>query len=469
MADPNWTSLLPPLLAIVLAVWTRQVFVALGAGIWLGGCILSGGHPLVGAQVAIELIVKVLEDGDNARVVLFTFVIGALIGTVESCGGVKGFINWIDNSGWMTSPRRAQLLVWLTGVLIFIESNITILVAGALARPLFDRFKISRERLAYLIDSTAAPVCMIIPLNAWGAYNIGILATLGVENPLQLFLQTIPLNFYALTATGLALVTAVTSLNLGPMGKAEERTQNGEVLWPGAQPMMDETMFVPMPEGNRPRAINMLLPMLVMIVMMPAGLYLTGGGDFREGSGSTSVLWAVLAGLAMAWLLLLSQRVANLDELSRTALRGAQGMMPMALIILLALALGKMTRDLGTGAFVAGIAANSLSPAVFLPVVFLVASAIAFSTGTSWGTFAIMLPVAVPAASAMGLPLAPFVAASLSGGIFGDHASPISDTTIMASMAAATDHIDHVRTQMPYALIAGGLALVGFLIVGLTL
>ncbi|MCA9794902.1 MAG: C4-dicarboxylate ABC transporter, partial [Candidatus Eremiobacteraeota bacterium] len=167
MADPNWTSLLPPLLAIVLAVWTRQVFVALGAGIWLGGCLISHGHPLAGAQVAIDLIVKVLEDGDNARVVLFTFVIGALIGTVESCGGVKGFINWIDDSGWMTSPRRAQLLVWLTGVLIFIESNITILVAGALARPLFDRFKISRERLAYLIDSTAAPVCMLIPLNAW--------------------------------------------------------------------------------------------------------------------------------------------------------------------------------------------------------------------------------------------------------------------------------------------------------------
>lgn len=482
MQDPSWTSILPPVLAIVLAIWTRQVFIALGAGIWLGGAFLAGG-PFSGMRLAIENTVAVLHDPGNAMVVLFTFVIGALIGTLESCGGVRGFVAWVESTGWLKSARRAQIMVWMVGLFIFIESNITILVAGSLARPLFDRFKISRERLAYLIDSTASPVCMIIPLNAWGAYNIGLLHSQGVEEPLRVFLQTIPVNFYSLTATMMALAAAVFGFNLGAMKKAEERTQGGELLWPDAQPMMDETLFAPPPEGTNPKAVNMVAPMMTMVLMMPLGLFITGRSKLleagetvesafaamQEGNGSTSVLWAVMAGLAVAWLLLLFQRSYNLDELTRTSIRGAQGMMPLALIILMALSLGSMTKQLGTGVFVAGLAAEYFSPALLLPSLFLVAALISFSTGTSWGTFAIMIPVAVPAAQAMGLPVAPFVAASLSGGVFGDHSSPISDTTIMASMAAATDHIDHVRTQMPYSLTAGGLALLGYVILGFTL
>jgi Na+/H+ antiporter NhaC len=213
----------------------------------------------------------------------------------------------------------------------------------------------------------------------------------------------------------------------------------------------------------------MILPILAMVVMMPVSLYITGNGDLIEGSGSTSVLWAVLTGLAVAWVLLLAQRGASIDELTRTALKGAGGLVPLALILLLALALGDVAQELGTGEYVARVTQGVLPPVIFLPLVFMVSSGIAFSIGSSWGTFAIMLPIAVPAAQVMGLPLAPFVAAALAGGIFGDHSSPISDTTIIASMAAATDHIDHVRTQLPYALIAGMAAIVGFLILGATL
>lgn len=470
MSEPTWTSLLPPLLAIALALWSRQVFVSLGAGIWLGAVFLENGQLLGGCRRAIEVVVSVFDDPGNTMVVLFTFVIGALIGTVEASGGVQGFLNWIESTRWLTSPARARLLVWVVGVLIFIEANITILVAGALARPLFDKFRISREKLAYLIDSTSAPICILIPLNAWGAYCLGIMTELGVGDPLNVFLASIPVNFYALAATFLALGVALWGLDWGPMRAAEERTQRGELLWPGAQPLVDETVqALPEPLPIPPRAVNMLLPIAVMVGTMPLGLYVTGNGDMRAGSGSTSVLWAVLAGLAVSWLLMLAQRGMRLDTLTRTSIKGAQGMVPLALIILLALALGRVTRLLGTGDYVAGLAADNLSPALFLPLTFLISAAIAFSTGTSWGTFAIMLPVAVPAASALGLPLAPFVAASLSGGIFGDHASPISDTTIIASMAAATDHIDHVRTQLPYCLAAGGLATLGFLALGLTL
>ena len=470
MNEPGWISLLPTVLAIVLAIWSRQVYVSLAAGIWIGWTILEGWNPLTGLATAIEQTVAVLGDPGNAKVILFTLVIGAMIATLEAAGGVRGFVRWIEGNRWVTDGRRAQFLAWIIGIVIFIESNITVLVAGAVSRPLFDRFRISRERLAYIVDSTSAPICILIPLNAWGALNLGILNELGVENALGVFIAAIPVNFYALIAFLLAGASILWKIDIGPMKRAEKRAAEGQVLWPNAQPMVDETVLSPTPVGRiAPRARNMLVPIAVMVLTMPLGLYVTGGGSMLEGSGSTSVLWAVLAGLASAWLLLLIQRGANLDELTRTGLKGAGGLMPLALILLLALALGSVARTLGAGEYVAQVTEGVLPPMFFLPLVFLVAGGIAFSIGSSWGTFAIMLPIAVPVAETLGMPLAPFVAAALSGGIFGDHSSPISDTTIISSMAAATDHIDHVRTQLPYALLAGGAAAVCFAVLGATL
>lgn len=468
MTDPTWVSILPPVLAIVLAIWTRQVYLSLGAGVWLGWVILEGWNPAAGLGRAIENSVGVLASAGNANVILFTLVIGALIATIETSGGVRGFVRFLETREWVNTPRRAQLLAWITGVVIFIESNITVLVAGSVSRPLFDRYRVSREKLAYLIDSTSAAVCILIPLNAWGAYNLGILDSLGVEDPLGVFIGSIPYNFYALAAILLALAVAIWGLDLGPMKRAEARTKEGALLWPNAQPMIDEAILSPEPNDRiPPRALNMVLPIVTMVFMMPVGLWITGDGDLRAGSGSTSVLWAVLAALAMSWILLLSQRASTVDELTRVGLKGAGGLVPLALILLLALALSDVARELGTGPFVAQVTAGVLPPVIFLPLVFLVSGGIAFSTSTSWGTFAIMLPIAVPAALALGLPPSPFVAAALAGGIFGDHSSPISDTTIISSMAAATDHIDHVRTQLPYALVAGGIATLGFALVGL--
>jgi tetracycline resistance efflux pump len=470
MSDPSWVSILPPVLAIILAIWTRQVYLSLGAGIWLGWMILEDWNPLSGLGVAIEETVAVLASAGNANVILFTLVIGALIATIETSGGVRGFIRYLESRRWVNTGKRSQLLAWVIGVIIFIESNITVLVAGAVSRPLFDRYKVSREKLAYIIDSTSASICILIPLNAWGAYNLGILESLGVENPLGVLISSIPLNFYALGAAFLALIAIVWNVDLGPMKKAEIRTQGGEKEWPESQPMIDESILSPEPDDRiPPRAVNMIVPIVTMVVMMPIGLWITGDGDLRAGSGATSVLWAVMAALAMAWLLLLAQKGSTVDELTRTGLKGAGGLVPLALILLLALALGDVANALGTGDYVAQVTAGVLPPVVFLPLVFLASAGIAFSTGTSWGTFAIMLPIAVPAAMTLGLPLAPFVAAVLSGGIFGDHSSPISDTTIISSMAAATDHIDHVRTQLPYALIAGTVATLGFALAGLTM
>jgi Na+/H+ antiporter NhaC len=463
MSEPTWISVLPPILAIGLAIWTRQVYMSLAGGLWLAWTILEGWNPLVGLAQTIESTVAVFGDAGDARVIMFTLVIGALIATVQASGGVQGFVEMLEHRKWVDSGKRAQLLAWIAGVVIFIESNITVLVAGTVARPLCDRYRCSREKLAYIIDSTSAPICILIPLNAWGAYNLQLLEGLGVENALGVFVQSIAFNFYAFAAVGLTLLVVLFGIDIGPMKKAEERTREGKLLWPDATPMIDEEVLSTAPdEGIVPRARNMVLPIAAMVLFMPLALWITGSGDIRNGSGSTSVLWSVSFGLAVSWILLISQRLFTVDALVRVALKGAGALVPLALILLLALALGDAIRELGTGEYVAQVTAGTMPNFVYLPLIFLVSGGIAFSTGTSWGTFAIMLPIAVPAAATLGLPLAPFVAASLAGGVFGDHCSPISDTTIISSMAAATDHVDHVRTQIPYALIGGGVATVAF-------
>ncbi len=460
-------SLLPPLLAIGLAIHTRQVYLSLAAGIWLGWTVLGGWNPLTGLGDSVDALVTNLTDPGNARVIMFTFAIGALIALVEVNGGVRGFVNWVERRRWVTSGRRAQLLAWILGVVIFIESNITVLVAGSICRPLFDRFRVSREKLAYIIDSTSAPVCVLIPFNAWGAYILGLLLGLGVEDAVPVLVSTIPLNLYAIAAAILAGLSAARQIDIGPMVAAQERTVEGKLHWDHAVALADPEEMAPPPADDIPhRPINMVLPVAVMVLMMPVAMYITGDGDVMAGSGSTSVLWAVLTAVGIASILSLAQRLLDIDEVSRAALRGAGGMTGMALVLLLAVTLGAVTQELGTGEYVAGAVGGRVPLPLLLPLLFMASAGIAFATGSSWGTFAIMIPVAVPLAVALSLPIAPFVAAALSGGVFGDHSSPISDTTIVSSLASASDHIEHVRTQIPYALIAGSVAAAGFAAIG---
>ncbi len=409
----------------------------------------------------------VLGEPGNTRILLFSLLIGSLVIYVEASGGVEGFIRWLERRRLVSSARGAGVLAWLIGLTIFIESNITLLVTGAVCRPLFDRYNSAREKLAYIADSTSAPICILIPFNAWGALVLGILGSLAVAEPLGVFVAAIPLNLYAIAAVTLAGITAWTGLDLGPMKKAEARAAEGVVLSSEAELTVDESLFKARLERDvPPRAVNMVLPIIAMVGMMPLGLYITGDGVLGQGSGSISALWAVIAGNVTAWVLMLAQRFASVDELVRLGLKGIEALLGLVLILLLAITLGDVCVRLGTGPYVAEVVRDIAAPALLVPATFITAALIAFATGTSWGTFAIMIPIAVPAAEALGLPIAPFLAASLSGGIFGDHASPISDTTIVASLASATDVIDHVRTQIPYALIAGGVATLGFALIG---
>ena len=308
------------------------------------------------------------------------------------------------------------------------------------------------------------------PVNAWGAFNIGLIANTGESNPVGIFFMAIPLNLYAITAVALAAYTIVSNRDIGPMRAAQERARAGEVMWPNASPMVDQSLLVQESDATTAaHAINMLLPIITMVLVLPLGMLVTGDGDLSAGSGSTSVLWAVMAALLVNWLCVLPRRSHSVNQLTGIFFKGAGGLVPVAVILLLSMALGSIATALQGGQYLASVIGDSLPAALLLPVFFLISGAIAFAIGSSWGTFAIMIPIALPVAMALGFPPAPFLAAVLSGAIFGDHASPISDTTIVASMAAATDHIDHVRTQLPYALLAGGISTLGFAIMGFVL
>ncbi len=467
MSDPSWYSVLPPVLAIVLAIWSKQVIPSLAAGIWMGHTLLSQFNPLTGIAQALDGTIDVLTDAGDARVLIFTLLVGPLIATIEHSGGVRGFVRFLETRHWVHNGVRAQFLAWATGLVIFVESSITLLVAGSVSRPLFDRYRISREKLAYLIDATSAPVCVMIPLNAWGAFIISLVASTGVENPLQTFIAAVPLNLYAIIAILLAGIVIWKNIDIGPMKKAEARTQNGDVLWPGSVPLVDVSAERAIDDkDNVPSAWLMILPILAMVAMMPVSLYITGDGNIIKGSGSVSVLWSVCLGLGVAWLMTLASGGSSVAELMQVFMKGAGDLLPIAIILLLALALGDVATELGTGIYVAQAVSGNVPAVLLAPLVFLVSAFIAFSVGSSWGTFAIMIPIAIPIAATLGLPVPLMLAAAISGAIFGDHASPISDTTVLASMASATDHIDHVRTQLPYALIAAALAAIGFLLLG---
>jgi len=468
MTDPAWYSVLPPLLAIVLAIWSKQVIPSLFAGIWIGHTLLIQFNPLAGLVAGLDGMINVFTDPGDARVLVFTLLIGPLIATIEHSGGVRGFVHYLEDRHWVHNGFRAQILAWAIGLIIFVESSITLLVAGSVSRPLFDRYRVSREKLAYLIDATSAPVCVMIPLNAWGAFIISLVASTGVENPLQVFIAAVPLNLYAITAILLAGVVVWKNINIGPMKKAEERTQRGEVLWPDSVPLIDVSAeHEVIDEHDIPSAWLMVLPILAMVLMMPVSLYITGDGDIIKGSGSVSVLWSVCFAIFVAWTMTLIKGHSSVGELMQVFMKGAGDLLPIAIILLLALTLGDVANALGTGVYVANLVSGNISPVFLAPLVFLVSAFIAFSVGSSWGTFAIMIPIAVPIAMTLGIPVPLMLGAAISGAIFGDHASPISDTTVLASMASASDHIDHVRTQLPYALLAAAIATVGFLIIGL--
>jgi Na+/H+ antiporter NhaC len=467
METYGWLSILPPILAILLSIKTRQVFISLFTGIWVGWLIMSHWNPFSSIVLALDSLINVFQSPGNTKVIIFSALVGSLIALTQTSGGVQGFVDYVLSKKWMNSRKNAQLLAWFLGVIIFIESSIKILIVGTTCRPIFDKLKISREKLAYIADSTSAAVCMLIPLNAWGALIIGLLSAQNIDNPTGILLRSIGFNFYAIFTVATVLLVILLRLDFGKMKKAEERAKQGIVLSEDSQPLMDENIVeMELTKEAKPKARNMLIPILAMTLFMPIALYITGDGDITKGSGSTSVLWSVLLAIFISSVMYKFQKIMSLQELTDTIIKGAGGMISLAILMMLAFSLGDTCKVLGTGKYIAGVTSSFINPGLIPLLIFLVSSFVAFSTGTSFGTFALMMPFAISFYNILGLNLPLMVSAVLGGGVFGDHCSPISDTTIVSSMASACDHIDHVNTQLPYALVTAMVASAFYLIIG---
>jgi Na+/H+ antiporter NhaC len=510
---PGFLSILPPLLAIALALITRQVIVALFFGIWLGAVFVFDYSIFMGfLRTLDEYIINALSNRDHVFIVVFSLLLGGMVGVISKSGGTQGIVDKLAQ--YAQNARGGQIATWLMGVLIFFDDYANSLIVGNTMRPLSDKLRISREKLSYLVDSTAAPVSNIAIISTWIGYEVSLInqayQTHGIEgNAYITFIQTIPYNFYPLFSLFMGLLIAVMMRDFGPMYKAEHRTRTtGKVLSDHAAPLMDLGGAELLADENTPkRWYNALIPLGAVILTVSIGLFATGwesglselakemalegktladAGFIRKmsaivgASNSFSVLmWASFIGGVVGIVLAMSQRLLSLQQALDAWVGGIKSMMMACIILTAAWAIGSICGDLFTADYVVSISQNFLSVEWLPTIIFVSAAVVAFSTGTSWGTMAILMPIAIPMAHKFALEtpgmdeahatgmLLCVTASVLAGATFGDHCSPISDTTILSSMASGADHIDHVRTQLPYAISAAAIACIfGYIPVG---
>lgn len=449
-------SIIIPLLTIILAIITKDVMVSLLGGIFTGLLVLNHYAPLDAFLALFDGIIAQFAQGWITKTLLFTLFMGAIIRILSNSGAVDSFVAYLSNkSKQIDSPKGAMLLAYIVGIVIFIESSITSLVAATVAKPLCDKNNVSREKLAYICDSTSAPVCTLIPLNGWGALLLGLIVTAIDSQVIQgdavsLLIQAIAFNFYAWFTLIIVLLVILFNINIGPMKHTK------------AVPFKT----IENQDHIQASLLKMLLPIVVMVLMVPISLIYTGKGDLFAGSGSTSVYYATLVTLIFMYVYFISTRMMTHRHFFKALYTGMGEMLPVTIILLFAIFIGKVIGDLGTAKYIASMLDGTISPILIPLLVFIVSAITAFSTGTSWGTFSIMMPIALALGATMDVHIPLLIAAVMSGGVFGDHTSPISDTTIISSMAADCDHVAHVRTQIPYALIAAILAGLAFLMAG---
>jgi Na+/H+ antiporter NhaC len=498
---PGWVSILPPLLAIVLALIFREVVSALFIGVWLGAFLWAGLDPFAAVLRTVDsFALPELADADHAAIVIFSLLIGGMVGIIGRNGGTHGIVERL--APYATTPRRGLLATYFQGLAIFFDDYASTLIVGNTMRPVTDRLRVSREKLSYIVDSTSAPIASISFVSTWVGYEISLIAdgleaasasvaaadpalaaSLASSSAFSVFLDTIPYRFYPLLALVFVFAVIWMRRDFGPMYHAEVRSASGKGLYrPGALLMADTSggMMEPAP-GVRMRWWNAALPVLTVVAGVIVGLYFSGrsalgpGGHLlRDIFGSANsfyvLLWASLLGCLVAVVLSVGQRLLTLHETMDAWLAGMRSMVLAMVILVLAWSLGHTAEVLGTAQFISSVIEGNI-PVGLLPVlVFAVAAAISFATGTSWGTMAILLPLVIPLGAELtvgaGLQadghytiLLGVVSSVLAGSIFGDHCSPISDTTVMSSMASACDHLDHVRTQLPYAVIVAATAM----------
>ena len=489
-ALPGWLSILPPLLAIGMALLYRRVVPALFFGVWVGAFIAVGFTPWGAFKGLLDTfqvyVLNALADSGHASIILFSLMIGGMVGIISKNGGTLGIVERL--TGWASDSERGQVVTGILGISIFFDDYANTLIVGNTMRPVTDRLRISREKLAYIVDSTAAPISCLAFVTTWIGYEVGLVGTAieGIEGFNQgaysVFLNSIPYSFYPLLALFFVFVVAYSRRDFGPMYDAEKRARDtGEVLGKGAK--VDDAAEgeeLEPPEGTTNRARNAVIPIVVLIGSVLAGLYATGaaaaGPDaglrtiIGEADSYAALMWGSLLGVLTAAALSLGQGILDLEQTVDAWYEGLKSMLFAMIILVLAWGLSNITEVLHTADYLVSILGEWLPAGVVPAIIFVLAAATAFATGSSWGTMGILMPLVVPLAWAvlvkngMATPgnyhiLYSSVSCVLAGAVWGDHCSPISDTTILSSMASGCDHIEHVRTQLPYAMSVGLIAL----------
>lgn len=453
----EWYSLLPPIVAVVIVLWKKEVILALLLAIFTSELLLSesgSGMVFNGAIGTFERIVAIFGSAGNTRILMFSLIIGAVLAFMRHSGGVTAMVEYVISKGFGKNKRQVAFMANFTGMAIFIESNLSVLTAGIVSRGLFDRYKMSRATLAYIIDSSAAPICILVLLNGWGAFVLGLLSNYDFEqSAAEIMWGTIALNFYPIIALIMVWYTAFTGKLHGPLARSES------VI------VKDNTEHKH--EFKPTKARFMFAPLITMVAGMIGFMFWTGDGTLAAGNGSKSVLYATISACLVAYIMMLSTKKFTHHQLVKIGFNGMGELLPLVTIVLLSLTLGSSLKILGTGVYVAQIVGDSLPIFMIAPMLFLAGAFIAFSTGTSWGTFAILIPIGVPLIQELGLPPSFIIAAILGGGVFGDHCSPISDTTAVSAIASGCELLEHVKTQLPYALFGGTLTLIIYTLYGI--
>ncbi len=469
-------SLLPPIIAVILAIKSKNVILSLFCGGFAGVLIFCHGNPFLAVKSMIgDYLFVQLTDSYNAGVIVLVVFIGGFIKLMEKSGGAQAFSQSVYR--YVNTKLKAQLCAWAGGIVIFFSDLGTPLLVGPVFRPLFDKLKISREKLAWILDSTSSPVAILIPFIGWGVYIMGLIKAefdnLGVpDSDYTTFVKAIPFQIYAILAIIMIPMVAVTKLDFSQMKKAENRAEREMVSYTfkDADPVTKKNADSKYSISNA-KPIMVVLPILVVFVTL-FGTLAPLGFPFKKVDGNefrVALTMGYFFGAVVLMAFICAFKVMNFKDTFKVYVDGMKGMTDVAVTLVLAWSLGKMISGLGTAEYIVQLLQTLRFSAALVPAaIFLFGAFVSFSTGSSWGTFAIMMPLAIPMAQAFGIPFYIAVGAVLSGGLFGDHCSPISDTTILSSTGAECDLVDHIKTQLPYAVVNGIIALIAYVIAGAT-
>ncbi len=466
----TFMALMPPVIAIILALVTKEVYSSLFVGIVAAGLLVSNFKPVATLDTVLnDGFIASLADSWDVGILIFLVLLGIIVALVNKAGGSRAFGEWTKRH--VKSKVGAQIATFILGVMIFVDDYFNCLTVGSVMRPVADGHKISRSKLAYLIDATAAPICMIAPISSWAAAVSGVVEG---QNGLELFIKAIPYNFYSILTIVMIVAISFMKLDYGPMKKHELAAAQGDIY---SDPDAVEEVEPVINDGKKRSVLDLILPVVILIVSCVAGMLYNGGfftGDvsfidaFAGCDASVALSWGAIIAIIIDVIYLLARRVISFKEAMECVPEGFKAMVPPILILTFAWTLSGLTGMLGADVFVAGLMEGAAAGLMnLLPaIIFLVALALAFSTGTSWGTFGILIPIVVSVFSADAEILTIGISACLAGAVCGDHCSPISDTTIMASAGAKCNHINHVSTQLPYALTVAAVSFVAYIVTG---